>query len=333
MKYKLPPLVLFESHADRSTTDFLIKNLDYLKKVGYKTFCFEIEVGQSLEKLIEFQRTIIQQQTKLIAAMDSRHPEYEKLVEQLRTVGYKQQLLLELKDSGLEFRAIDTSVQSQLKTGINSLERNETLAKNTLAAANEVDGGVIVLTGFGHCIYQQMIADFDKEHAKDYLWFHLHNPDYETAVHKKLVTAYQNEGYQKYFPLGVSVIDVSQTADVEQRIKEDISRKCYNYESEEVCTSTASILKILIGSEVSAHLRTDGEHHVDAVVSVEEYTTKHGTNESDFLQDLKITLQKIPYEVHDLSTSFSKSSGNHVIIRDINTKEIAEEVQSLKPLI
>ena len=46
LKYRLPPLVFYETHSDNSVATFIINNLDYFKKTGYKAICPELEVGQ-----------------------------------------------------------------------------------------------------------------------------------------------------------------------------------------------------------------------------------------------------------------------------------------------
>lgn len=195
------------------------------------------------------------------------------------------------------------------------------LTQGTIETAEEADGGVILVTGFGHNVLQEMIAHYDSGHADQYLWFHLHNPNYETEAHKELVRDYEKRGYENCFPLGVSILDVSTDTKIEEidtQIKEAISKNCYNYVAEEVDTSTASILKQLLGPNVSAHLRTDGQHHVDAIIPLPGADSE--ISRGDFLRELSNTLKGISYEVEKGSA----------IIRDINDKPVAEQLSSLK---
>lgn len=86
-KYALPPVVLFESHADRSTSDFLIKQLPDLKKAGYTTICVDgMEPGASLEENISMMKILIQIQVKKLSELPLEHPEYEQGVEKLRAL-------------------------------------------------------------------------------------------------------------------------------------------------------------------------------------------------------------------------------------------------------
>ncbi|CEK11863.1 hypothetical protein [Legionella hackeliae] len=316
-KYKLPPLVLFESHADRSVVDFLIRNLDYLRKAGYKKICFEIPQTESLEATIKQIGGLIPRQADVVSSSNPNDPKFASEVEKLRTLGNKQSLLLEIKDSGLEFLAIDMSIEEQLSVGVNSLKRNDMLSKGVIAAAAECDGGVIVVSGFGHCIMQQMIAHLDKDHADQYLWYHLHDPTHETSAHQELTQAYTKKGYGAYFPLGVSIKDASQDAEkIDEAIKQDISRNCYNYVEQEVQTSTANILKKLVGNSVSSYLRTDGQYHVDAIIPLPKPSI---IKREDFLHNLTNTLKGIPYEVQE----------SKAIIRDINSEPVAAQISLL----
>lgn len=102
-----------------------------------------------------------------------------------------------------------------------------------------------------------------------------------------------------------------------------VSANCYNYDPKALETSTASILKSLLGPEVSAHLRTDGHHHVDALISLETVEKTHQVKSSDFLRSLSKTLGDIHFEVAKIKTK------DQVIIRGINEPEVAEQISKL----
>lgn len=119
-KYKLPPLVLFESHADRSVTDFLIRNLDYLREVGYTKICFELPKGLALAAVIQQMRMAIMLQSSKVSSMDFKQSNFQIEVEKLRSVASKQQLFLEIEEKGLRFKAIDMPVEKQMEYGLNS---------------------------------------------------------------------------------------------------------------------------------------------------------------------------------------------------------------------
>ncbi|QBR84843.1 hypothetical protein E3983_11065 [Legionella israelensis] len=321
-KYSLPPVVLYESHADRATSDFLISQLPHLKKTGYTTICVDgMEPGASLEEMLALQNTLVKMQVTTVSNLSLNDPKREHEIEKLRSVVSKAQLFQAMKDQGFKLGGIDLPVSEQLKEpSLSSIRRESTLTENTLKLAKENDGGIVVLLGFGHCIFQQMIKEHD-ENADQYLWYHVHNPDNETTAYKKLVNAYVENNFS-YFPLGVDIFKNTDT-NIDTHFWDKLSANCYNYEANNLDTSTAAILKSLVGPEVSAHLRTDGQHHVDALISLEEVENKRHVKSSDFLVDLGKVLGKLHYEV----TNIKKK--DHVIIRGINEPEVAEQISKL----
>ncbi|PWY56518.1 hypothetical protein DGG96_02110 [Legionella qingyii] len=323
-KYELPPVVLYESHADRATSEFLIKHLPHLKKTGYTTICVDgMEPGASLEQNITIIKTLICIQVKKVEQLPLSRPEYTHEAEKLRSIVAKLELFEAMKEQCFKLGGIDLPVSEQLKEkSLNSEKREKTLTDNTLKEVKKNDGGVIVVLGFGHCIFQQMIKRY-AENANQFLWFHIHNPANETLVHKELIAAYAKGGYGTYFPLGINTF-LSSDPKLDTALWDQISAHCYSYEPEELHTSTASILKSLIGPEVSAHLRKDGQLRVDALIPLEKIEQTRRVKSSDFLTNLGKTLGgKIPYEV----TSIKKT--NQVIIRGINEPEIAEQISRL----
>lgn len=323
-KYALPPVVLYESHADRSTSEFLIKQLPHLKKTGYTTICVDgMEPGASLEKNILMMKNLIAIQVKILEKTPITHPEHAREAEKLRSVFAKLELFEAIKEHGFKLGGIDLPVSEQLKEkSLNSERREKTLTDNTLEEVRKNDGGVVVVLGFGHCIFQQMIKQY-AENPEQFLWFHVHNPVNETSAHKELVTAYEKKGYDAYFPLGINIFQNSDPK-LDTALWDQISAHCYSYEPEELNTSTASILKSLIGPEVSARLRKDEQHRVDALIPLKKIEQTHKVTVSNFLMNLSKTLGgKITYEV----TNVEKK--DQVIIRGINEPEVAEEISKL----
>lgn len=101
-----------------------------------------------------------------------------------------------MKEQGFKLGGIDLLVSEQLKEkSLNSIRREQTITDNTLKHVKENDGGVVVVLGFGHCIFQQMIKEQD-ENANQYLWYHVHNPDNETQAYKELVESYTKKDSQ-----------------------------------------------------------------------------------------------------------------------------------------
>lgn len=329
-KYKLPPLVFYETHSDNSVMTFIIDHLDYFQKAGYRAICFELEAGQSLEVTIKQISTALPPFIHKLSQINDKDKDYESMVTQLRAIGGKQLFFLSIKDTSFIFRGIDMPVMEQMKKGLDSPERNKLLSTNIIKTAEEFDGGIIVITGLGHYSLQHFISKLDPDHADQYLWFHIHNPVYETRARQELVQNYQKEGYNKYFPLGISIFQ-SSDEQLPGRVKEAISKNCYAYEPEDLNTSTAMILKTIIGSDVSAHLRSDGEHYVDALLPLGKAAKSHNSSPTQFLSDLSKTLKNIQYEVQELREPTSKEKETFVIIRNINTREVAEDITKLKP--
>lgn len=115
-KYALPPVVLYESHADRATSDFLIKQLPHLKKAGYTTVCVDgMEPGASLEHNIFTMKTLINIQAKRLAQIAFTHPEHLQEAEKLRSVVAKLELFEAMKEQGFKLGGIDLPVTEQLK--------------------------------------------------------------------------------------------------------------------------------------------------------------------------------------------------------------------------
>ncbi|KTD72585.1 hypothetical protein [Legionella tucsonensis] len=83
------------------------------------------------------------------------------------------------------------------------------------------------------------------------------------------------------------------------------------------------MLKSLIGPEVSARLRKDGQHRVDALIPLEKVEQTRRVKSSDFLMSLNKTLGKVTYEV----TNVEKN--DQVVIRGINEPEVAEQISKL----
>ena len=116
-------------------------------------------------------------------------------------------------------------------------------------------------------------------------------------------------------------------------VKKAISQKCYTYEDEDLDTSTARILKSVIGKDVSAHFRTDGEKYVDNLIPLKKAAEIRHQKPEQFLSDLSSTLKNVHYEVQELSSSSHSKKESYVVIRDINTTEVAESITELKPLV
>lgn len=323
-KYALPPVVLYESHADRATSDFLIKQLPHLKKAGYTTVCVDgMEPGASLEHNIFTMKTLINIQAKRLAQIAFTHPEHLQEAEKLRSVVAKLELFEAMKEQGFKLGGIDLPVTEQLKEkSLNSERREKTLTDNTVTEVKKNDGGVVVVLGIGHCIFQQMIKAY-AENADQFLWFHVHDPANETLAHKELIAAYERKGYGAYFPLGINIFQSSDPM-LDGELWDQISAHCYSYEPEELHTSTASILKSLIGPEVSAHLRKDGQHRVDALIPLGQIEQTRQVKSSDFLTSLGKTLGRtVTYEVTNIKDK------EQVIIRGINEPEVAEQISRL----
>jgi hypothetical protein len=331
-KYQLPPLVFYETHSDSSVAFFIINNLDYFRKVGYKAICFELEAGQSLEATIKLIDKVLSKHVKQTEDIGFKDPKYPKMLSQLRALGSKQMFFLSIQDSGFIFKGIDMSVPDQMKFGLDSLQRNSVLTINIMKNAKEFDGGIIIVTGLGHHSLQKLIQKYDSENAAQYLWFHLHNPFYATEERQALVSTYEREGYDKYFPLGLSIFQ-SSSEEVITEVKKAISQKCYTYEDEDLNTSTARILKSVIGKDVYTHFRTDGEKYVDALIPLKKAAESCHQEPGQFLTDLSITLKKIHYEVQELSSSTHPKKQSYVVIRDINTKEVADNIAELKTIL
>jgi hypothetical protein len=322
-KYSLPPIVLYESHADRSTTDFLINQLPKLKKAGYTTICVDGMVPEaSLDEQITMMKTLINMQTKRIAKISPTSPEHGQESEKLRGVYAKLQLFEAMKEYGFKLGGIDLPATEQLKEkSLNSEKREQTLTTNTLKEVTKNDGGVVVVLGFGHCIFQQMIKNQDTN-SDQYLWFHIHNPNNETRAHQELMAAYHQKGLDTYFPLGVGVFQSSDPK-LSGTFWDKISDSCYSYDSEELGTSTSMMLKSMLGPDVRAHLRKDGQHHVDAIISINT-ATSHQENPSGIIQRIDKALHgKVKYEVTQVKENLQ------VIIRGINEPEVAEEIRKL----
>ncbi|MCL9684991.1 hypothetical protein [Legionella maioricensis] len=328
-KYQLPPLVFYETHADNSVSTFIIDNLDYFQKVGYKTICVELEVGQTLDDTIQQISGMLPKFVQQFNHMNSKDPKYQTMLAQMRTVSGKQLFFLSLRDSHFIFRGIDMPVPDQIKHGLNSPQRNSLLTANIIKNAKEFDGAIIVITGLGHYSLQQLIKKDDPENAEQYLWVHLHNPTYATDARQALVSTYEREGYDKYFPLGLSIFQ-SSNEQLSSEIKKAISKKCYTYEDEDLDTSTARILKSVIGSDVSAHFRADGEKYVDALIPLKKAAENHHQEPEQFLTNLTTTLKNVRYEVQGLSSASHSKKESYVIIREINTREVAESITELK---
>ncbi|STX55631.1 Uncharacterised protein [Legionella beliardensis] len=322
-KYTLPPIVLYESHADRATSDFLIEQLPRLKKAGYTTICIDgIEPGVSLTQSIAMTRRALNIQINKVDQMHPSHPKHTREVEQLRSIAAKFDLLQTMKEQGFKIGGIDLPISEQLKeASLNSIRREETLTNNTLKEVDENDGSVVVVLGFGHCIFQQMIAANDKN-AEQYLWLHIYDPDKATLAYKELVRSYEKKGYASYFPLGVNIFRVSDQG-LHTKFWESLSTNCYNYESSNLDISTSEILKSLIGPEVSAHFRKDGQHHIDAVIPLETIEKSSNITPAKFLQGLSKTLSGVNYEIVKINAKAQ------VIIRNINDSEIAEQISKL----
>ncbi|WP_156812292.1 hypothetical protein [Legionella tunisiensis] len=278
-------------------------------------------MGRTLEQMIGTTYFAMQHLRSRMAEL--RDKELEIAVTQLNAAKGKHAFFLHIKDKPIRYKGIDMSAEKQLTVGIDSVERNEFLASNIMTAAAEFDGGIIVITGFGHCIIQQMIAHKD-ENAAQYLWYHLYNPEYPNLSRQQLVLAYEKRGYNHYFPLGLNMFRIDDTK-LAPHFIEAVSSKCYSYRPEELDTSTTRILKSILGEKLSSHLRIDDAMYVDALIPIAETAENRNQSPKEFLNDLSVLLRGLYYEVQPIDLN-KKTKEPHVVIRNINTTEVASSI-------
>lgn len=323
-KYSLPPIVLYESHADRATSDFLIQHLPNLKKAGYTTICVDgMESGATLENSISMMKMLITIQTQKLSLLSFDHPEFHEENQRLRTVVCKLELLEAMKAHSFRLGGIDIPfIEQKERSNMDSIYRETTLTNNVLEEAGNHNGGIVVVLGFGHYTFQQMIQVRDKN-AAQYLWFNIHNPDNKTLAYEEFTSKYSKEGYYKFFPLGIDIFKHSDP-NLDTTFWSKLSAHCYNYEQKAVNTSTASILKSLIGPEVSAHRRKDGQYRVDALIPLNCIDKEGNSKASSLLRHLSNTLGDIKYEIANIH------SEELAIIRGINEPKVAEQISQLE---
>ncbi|WP_064108423.1 hypothetical protein [Legionella jordanis] len=321
-KYALAPIVFYESHADRSVTNFIVKQLPLLKKAGYKALCIDgMEVGASLTEKIRMLQFIVARQSHVIASMSPASEQFRSEIEKMRSVYSKLELLEAIRDNGLELIGFDLTAPEQMRVGIDSLEREQFLVTQGRKAVEDNDGAVLFVLGFGHATFQQLIEKEDLN-ARQYLWFHIKNPAYETQAYEYMVKKYEIKGYRYYFPLGVQIM-FHDEPQLELVFWDKVSAECYNYEQEELQTVSALRLKDLFGDEVSSYLRADGQSRVDALVPLKS------ADPGRFFRQFGATLMKLGCEVQAITPPGRGEKGPHVIIRDINSTERATEISSL----
>lgn len=247
-KYKLAPLLFFETHSDPTVTKFIIQQLDLLMKKGYKIVCYDLPENQPLDSaLVQCYMNIPMiknQQQHLHINSD----EYKQADRNLRVMEGKSEFFSVIKKSNLLFKGIDVTMQqiyelgksiltsSQnsnhassdagdmsdrmiIEAGMKSEERDLNFANKIIQLAKEYDGGIIAIIGLGHCKVSQMINAFDPSHAEQYLCCNLYDQSLlaQNEEVKHLIRSYEKQGgYSKFFPLGLLRLEANDASSEKQ---------------------------------------------------------------------------------------------------------------------
>ncbi len=143
--FKVPPLVFFMAHDDNASFEILQRNFKYLKQMGYKAICLELDSDDSLEQTL----------TNLSnTSNDQKVDELDRRIASLHV-----NFIESLSSSGFCYHGVDAQLGvlriSAVRGGVTTSERgmdlrNHHISENILTYANRYEGGVIVLIGAAH---------------------------------------------------------------------------------------------------------------------------------------------------------------------------------------
>lgn len=181
--YTLPPLVFFMDHNDDATFELIVRNFEYLKKLGYTRLCFEYDHDRNFaQTLKDFHQGLTgfendastastrheRELSRLHADMLKIHMDFfGKVLKQpwLKYVGVDSAL-------GLSARTLNGFFSSLVQTKLMDDVRETSFAERIIHETNLCQGGTISILGGAHYGVQQKLIEYGASSALKYQFYY-----------------------------------------------------------------------------------------------------------------------------------------------------------------
>jgi hypothetical protein len=347
----LPLVVIFERHWDQEPKKLLKALIPELSKEGYDTLCFEASQNSTEEDLLSSHRKGLELDLKI----NSQAYEYleragikdftlcdlgfEKLAELMRLYVSSQRYLdvaekikglpasLLLKDilydakkryfsiKGIDANVIKEIISIDLSQRIRVIEEKEDLRISTIFSnlLNLYKSGKNVVFVCGALHAENLINQFNEKGMQSQILYYFPHSDksYDDSV-DDVKEHLSNETLKNHT---FCLLDEQDRTILKERIVKEIKSKNLNYKEEIMEENSHSkFLSDFFNVIFKAHMRPG--HYLDAVLNTSN------------LDDCKGIIKKLD-EVNVSSNSRLLEGRNHLVVRNVNTKEVAENIRRL----
>lgn len=271
-QYFTPPLVFFVDHRDPSTFQFILRNLPFLKSLGYSSICFEHDHDKTLAETMAIFKKFIESAPLKPSAEDMQNIKIAKL-----HLDFFKQLELH---KWLKFVGIDAALGNLRSESFKDLfvrpemsdARETEFARKLVLETDRTNGGTIAIVGLEHNGIQKKLVEYGSSSALSYQYYFYYSRAFFDVEPSKYFLGLD---YKFDFPLQ-KIESSKETAEKERIIKTNILIEILKnqrpldyvqYLTEDTCD-----LKILKDHfKVPFVAAVDKDHTVDALLPVKDF--------------------------------------------------------------
>ncbi len=325
--YRLPPLIFFYSHIEETTFEFIVRNLSFLKSMGYSKFCFEFDYDQNLDSVIENMEGGVLQK--------DREPNWHKQF--VITAAFLKKIK-EQKD-WLSYHGIDLvlgplrdvkTVDAVAENASIIKARDACMAEKLAMHTNLAEGGTITILGGGHASFLPKLVKTASNNAFNFQLYHCYNSKNQSAESIRAVLQAELHGgvvegasvgplhgfsvkqLDEAGPGGLSAMDKAFQMNIQAQITEP-SYESYLGVKEKDETENLKILKSIFKLPFIAGVQADS-FAVDALLYVNSITDYKEVEE---LISSKINLVH-PIRINKVLEQHNAKGKYVLIVPDIN---------------
>jgi len=199
-KYKLPPLIFFMHHRDDTTFKLIVRNFEFLRRLGYSKLCFETDHDVRLEDIDT------ENYGRVFSDPAFQREHTAKDIEEIKV---HHEFLAQVKTQRhwLKFEGIDMSFGMGARTSATAKAiittdaitqvRDEFLAPRLVKATDEAQGGTITILGFAHEGVLSHLVAMGSENAFQFQIYHCfssQHPDEKNEAYRIVRAAAENKG-------------------------------------------------------------------------------------------------------------------------------------------
>jgi hypothetical protein len=349
----LPIVIIFEQHFDKAPKQVINSLIPTLASEGYDTFCFEAPEYQSEEEIVWSHNYYLDDDSPIASGAENRTGltiaqlcdlEYAKLVELIQKNGVPAPWSLRSAEKirSLPARLLTKTMYNlfqEYSISIKGIDINEILSvskdifggsseevkrklkeiegerinafSDNLIKLNKNENGNIFLCGVGHA--ENLMNKFKEKGIDDRILYYFPYTVKDLFETRMLPNLLSNETLKDH---KFCLMNESDIKSLTGRIVKEIKEKNVQYKEEIIGANSHSFfLSDFFKEKFRAFLRLG--HYVDALLDIE----KSG--------DAKAITAKLK-EFNIPTSRLSLLGSTFVVIRDVNTKEVAENIRRLK---